>query len=269
MTDHPSFYSIMPATVRYATDINAKQQVIYTEITCLCNVNGYCTAKNKYFSERFNVTKITISRWISNLEKQNYIRIEIDKTKGNERRIYLTDKMLGINKNVNRVLTKLIIPINKTDNTYNNTSINNTSINNKNIKKGWEYDEDFKKFLEAYPSQSVKSKILCYKIFKKSIKGKPNLLDKILKSLEIQKRGRDLSQLYECFIADWQRAKNWLLEERWDYSPTTNESYYQNRSPRFQEMKKRLGSYARDEWYREKGYIANDTGKLQRDPTAI
>ena len=43
-----SYYSILPAVVRYDKDLTDKAKLLYSEITCLCNKEGYCFATNNY-----------------------------------------------------------------------------------------------------------------------------------------------------------------------------------------------------------------------------
>ena len=60
----PNYYSIIPAEIRYDPDLPPNAKLLYSEITSLCNKEGYCYASNKYFSKLYKVNKIT--RRISN-----------------------------------------------------------------------------------------------------------------------------------------------------------------------------------------------------------
>ena len=42
----PSYYSIIPADVRYDNRLNANEKLLFSEISALTNVCGYCYAKN-------------------------------------------------------------------------------------------------------------------------------------------------------------------------------------------------------------------------------
>lgn len=89
-----SYYSVIPATVRYDNRLKPAEKLIYSEITSLTNRMGYCFAKNKYFANLYGVTTHTVSQWISHLEKLEYVYIELirDKSKEiKERRIYIND----------------------------------------------------------------------------------------------------------------------------------------------------------------------------------
>lgn len=113
----PSYYAIIPATVRYDNSLKSGEKLLYSEITALANKNGYCFAQNKYFAELYNVTLVTVSRWIFHLKKLKYIETEIIKNEKKEiisRNIYILDTPYyqknrypylqkskeGINKNV-------------------------------------------------------------------------------------------------------------------------------------------------------------------------
>ena len=93
----PNYFAIIPAEIRYNKNLKAIEKLMYGEITALANKEGYCFAKNKYFAELFDVANNTVSRWISNLEKQGYIKIVIirnDRKQVIERRIYITNTYL-------------------------------------------------------------------------------------------------------------------------------------------------------------------------------
>src|SRR5690554_1486681 len=136
----PSYYSILPAEVRYDEELSPSQKILYSEITALANKYGYCMASNKYFADLYGVSTVTISRWLNKLKEKGYVIVKISEESGNERKIYINNER-GINKNVKTPINKNVkTPINKNVKTpinknvkHNNTSINNTSINNNNI----------------------------------------------------------------------------------------------------------------------------------------
>ena len=115
--DSPDFYAIIPADVRYDRSLKPNAKLLYGEITALCNKEGFCWADNGYFADLYQVSKETISRWISQLELAKYLKLEHYPEKGNSRKIYLnsvlTKKSIGLDKKVNRVLTKKSIGIDK------------------------------------------------------------------------------------------------------------------------------------------------------------
>ena len=126
-----NYYAIIPADVRYDKRLKPLARLLYGEITALCNEKGYCWASNSYFAELYEVSDITISRYISELKEYGYIKCIYDKTQENidKRKIYIRPSYQngqdGINRNDNTVLTKQSIPsyqngqdgINRNDNT--------------------------------------------------------------------------------------------------------------------------------------------------------
>lgn len=148
-----SYYAIIPANVRYDTELTANAKLLYGEITALCNEKGYCWANNYYFSELYGVSIKSVSRWINQLIEKGYIYSEMTYKKGkkeiDERRIYLgsnpkegIDKNVqtprqncpeGIDKNVQTPIDKIV----QDNNTSFNTTINNTVNSRKQV-----YDEE-------------------------------------------------------------------------------------------------------------------------------
>lgn len=130
----PNYYSVIPADVRYDKNLKANEKLLYGEITALSNQKGYCWAENNYFAKLFEVSKATVSRWVSNLEKNGYVRTELIYGKDKqvtERRIYMADPLL----------TKSSIPPIRNNQDpidenvkeeLNITRTNTTSINNDN-----------------------------------------------------------------------------------------------------------------------------------------
>ena len=110
----PNFYAIIPASVRYDSTIIPNAKLLYGEITAMCNSEGYCWAENSYFATLYGVSMYTISRWISQLEKGNYINTELNKKEGNTRKIFIVDASVTlltksakpIDEKRKRVLTK-------------------------------------------------------------------------------------------------------------------------------------------------------------------
>ena len=107
-----NYYAIIPATVRYDTNLKAAEKLLYGEITALANIKGYCYASNRYFARLYNVTLHTVSQWISHLEKLQYITLEMirDNKVIKERRIYIND-IPYIQKNTYPYVLKSTYPI--------------------------------------------------------------------------------------------------------------------------------------------------------------
>ena len=71
--ENPSYYAIIPAEVRYDENLSPNAKLLFAEITCLCNKNGVCKASNKYFSDLYKVSTVSVSTWVSQLVKNGYI----------------------------------------------------------------------------------------------------------------------------------------------------------------------------------------------------
>lgn len=141
--ENPAYYGILPASIRYDKNLKPMEKIMYSELTALSNKNGYCNATNSYFAELYEVSKNTVSLWISDLEKAGYIKTKLIYEPGTknikERRIYIANP---ITKNDDTYHEKEVDPITKNDDTPitknredNNTSINNTRIILKENKK--------------------------------------------------------------------------------------------------------------------------------------
>ena len=133
---HPSYYAILPAPVRYCNELSSFQKILFAEISALTNKDGYCFASNDYFAKLFETSTETISRAISGIAKAGFVIVEVDKSAGNTRKIYLSEQLPLLTKKSTPIDKKVNTPIDEKINTpidekvkYNNTSINNTSIN--------------------------------------------------------------------------------------------------------------------------------------------
>ena len=126
--EKPSYYAIIPANVRYNNEIKPNAKLLYGEITCLSNNEGFCWAMNQYFAELYEVDKKTISRWIGQLKKFGYIDVQVNYREGTKqiksRYIKLTTPRDEI---VPTLGTKLSLPRDEIV-TVNSTSNNITSV---------------------------------------------------------------------------------------------------------------------------------------------
>ena len=88
MSDKPNFYAILPAFVRYDTELSANAKLLYSEITSLCNEKGFCWATNSYFANLYGISERTIQNLIKQLNDKDYITIKI---LGNSKRLIYID----------------------------------------------------------------------------------------------------------------------------------------------------------------------------------
>lgn len=89
MENKPAYYAILTAEVRYDKNLSANAKLLFAEITALSQKEGYAWASNKYFADLYGVDKDTVSRWVGELVKHSYIKIEVNREAGNIRKIYL------------------------------------------------------------------------------------------------------------------------------------------------------------------------------------
>ena len=225
--ENVSYYAIIPADVRYDATLKPNAKLLYGEITALCNQKGYCWASNSYFANLYNVSKETVSRWISLLIKRGYLHIEViydDKKKCiAERRIYLTtaiDKNVNtycqksqypIDEKINRVSSKKSIPIDekvKENNTVNNTS-NNKKNNTANTSK---IKDDFARLWALYPNK--KGKHLAEKAYEKAVKNgvSNDVIEKAIHAFVDECRRNRTESRYIP------HGGTWFNQERWNDS---------------------------------------------------
>jgi hypothetical protein len=120
--DKPSYYAIIPASVRYDANLKANSKLLYGEITSLANQKGYCYASNQYFADLYGVSKETASRWVKQLIKHGHITSQLIYKEGTKEIVnrYLRICQEGIAQNVNRGIDEK----SKDNNTSNNNKVN-------------------------------------------------------------------------------------------------------------------------------------------------
>lgn len=129
-----SYYAIIPANVRYDKELKPNAKLLYGEITALANEKGYCWATNGYFAELYGVSPETISRWVSQLNKKGYVKVEIIRNEYNkqieERRIYIAN--YPIDEKVNTPCQKSQDPLSKKSRPLDEKVKDNITVNSKN-----------------------------------------------------------------------------------------------------------------------------------------
>ena len=121
MKEKPNYYAILTAEVRYSKALTPNAKLLYAELTALCNMNGKCTASTEYFCRLYEVSRVSIQKWLKNLEENNHIkRVNIYKQ--------------GSKEILTRVITLVNTPSKEklTDNT--NINITNTNLTDSNTK---------------------------------------------------------------------------------------------------------------------------------------
>lgn len=114
----------IPTSILGDSSLTSLEKLILIEIVSLSKKEGYCWAKNKHFMDMFNVTKQTVSKSISSLSKNNYIKLEYI-----ERDINVSKRKIipsGVLKNfLTGIQKKYNSSIQKNFNQYNNKLNNN------------------------------------------------------------------------------------------------------------------------------------------------
>lgn len=183
MTENPSYYSIIPATVRYDNSLKANEKLLYGEITSLASATGACWATNAYFAKLYGVTNIAVSNWIKDLIDKGYLaRKDIKGPDGKEQKRVLcitplNKSLRGVKQNFNTPLKQIF--------KENNTSINNTSINkthsaDKSAQRVLK--DEFEQLWKNYPNKKGKNTAFNhYKAWrKKSVKNTNEYLEQKL-----------------------------------------------------------------------------------------
>lgn len=167
--EHPSYYSILTADVRYDKRLKPNEKLLFSEITALSNKRGYCNASNNYFAQLYDVTTVTASNWVKHLKDRGYIDVEMiyDGKQIKERRIFVNSN--PIKENFNTPKEKVEDPIKnnfkggiKEKFKDNITRFNNTSKNK-------QLEEDFEKLWKLYPRKEGKKK--AFEAYKRAIKN--------------------------------------------------------------------------------------------------
>ena len=197
----PNYYAVIPADVRYNKNLSPNSKLLYAEITALCNMNGKCTATTDYFCKLYEVSRISIQKWLKILEKNNYIkRVNIYKQGSKE------------------ILTRVITLVNKphkeklTDN--NNININNTNLTDSNKKaffkkpsvidiidycKERNNNIDAEAFIDFYESKD-------WKIGKNKMKD----WKAAVRTWECRETKKPTMSKLDAQISSWQKAKKLL-----------------------------------------------------------
>lgn len=84
----PSFWAVIPATVRYDKTVGSTAKLLFAEITALSNIEGYCWASNNYFASLFDISITQVSRLIKDLEDRGFLKSFVDSRAGNQRKLY-------------------------------------------------------------------------------------------------------------------------------------------------------------------------------------
>lgn len=179
----PSYYAVIPANVRYDTRLSPLAKLLYGEITCLCQKEGFCWATNAYFERLYQKSKWQIVRMINQLTEFGYITKEIEyyeNTKQVKKRLL---RLGGTEKKEYFYSKNATTPSSKNDTTpgSRNDTYNNTSINNINIKKVSKKERQLESDKNSPENEKNNSNSISQKQTKaKKTKPKPISFDEII-----------------------------------------------------------------------------------------
>ena len=130
--EHQSYYAVIPANVRYDSKIPMGAKLLYGEITCLCNKEGFCWATNAYFSKLYSVSDRSIQRWLECLREKEYIDIKVERGASIEQtKRHITIKCSDCREDMTKMSPphdKNVAPPHDKNVTHNNTSNNKSNI---------------------------------------------------------------------------------------------------------------------------------------------
>lgn len=200
--EQPSYFSILTADVRYDKRLSDFARLLYSDITALCNKQGYCSATNDYFAQIFDKSRRTISATIASLAETGYIAIEIIRDGSNA----VVTRKIWVQANAQKAAEQVSDPI---EENFQDIKENNTSNNNSpHTPKG--EDELFDQFWQAYPKRVAKKP--ARRAWDK-LHVDNDLLAKILAALAWQKRTDDWQRDGGRYIPN---PATWLNGGRWE-----------------------------------------------------
>ena len=207
--------------MRYDKRLSDFARLLYSDITALCNRQGYCSASNGYFAEVFGKSARTISATIASLAKCRYITIEMIRDDATNavigRKIWVqasaqaaTEKVADpIEENFHGDREKLPYPI---EENFQYIKENITSINNNPLTPTGE-SELFDEFWAAYPKHVAKKP--ARRAWDK-LHADRDLLDALLTALEWQTRTEAWQRDGGRYVPN---PATWLNGRRWEDEP--------------------------------------------------
>lgn len=132
----PFIKLVFPTSLLGDKNLTTLERLLLIYILSLCKKKGYCWAKNRYLSEKFGVSKQTISKSISSLSKYDYIVVKhSNKEKNDDKRKIIISEVFK--KRISDIQENLNTSIQENFKQYNK----NNNIR-KNIGPAVEYDDE-------------------------------------------------------------------------------------------------------------------------------
>jgi tRNA nucleotidyltransferase/poly(A) polymerase len=202
MNEKPSYYAVIPAKVRYDSILTPNAKLLYAEITALCNMNGKCIASTQYFANLYNVSRVSIQKWLKQLEDNKHIKRKVIYKEGTKQILHRYITL------VSKPSSHLVGQASKdklTDNT--NISISNTNLTDSNRR----IINKLKKEVEAFDTID---------------KHKEDFLEYWLES---NQKGKTKYEMQKTWSTK-RRLKNWILNYNnwWEKNNPSNHSKVDN-----------------------------------------
>ena len=206
----PSYWAVLPATVRYDEKIPASAKLIFAEISALTEKRGFCYASNEYLMQLFGVSERTLQRHLKALEGRGYIQI-LDGDGGvGRRKIFAGINPLGNPDKIDGVTPSKLSPNPDKNVTHNNKENKKENNPPKAPQEGaaWKPDR-FLGFWNFYPVH--KSKQAAIRAWDR-LRPSDELIAEIGKALTRQKQSEEWTRE----DARIPYAATYLNQRRWE-----------------------------------------------------
>ncbi len=281
----PTYYSVLPASVRYCKSLTHFEKILYSELSCLTTTKGYCFATNSYFAKIYGCNTKTITRSFSNLEKNGFIKIQLLKKPSGEvvqRRIFLVaatsfcEQPMDKNVSDNIIKSNTIKYNNITENpfsfenslfTVRSTEKENLNLLTENDNLDFDYlnfKDKERKYLNLDELNYLKSKVNIqdYDIFDKFITKQDEnkfVVDKSFRGIFLDTVGVD----YMIFLNFFNQKRKLQCNNSKVNDNNVENATKQTRSGHFEEISKKSTKLSTDEKNVQK------TRKMTKEPTDL
>lgn len=167
------YYAVIPATILFNERLKPNEKLLYALVTALSNKEGYCYASNRYLGEKLGVDPVTVSRWLTDLRRNDYIFVDIMRNEKKEiicRRIYPNDVPYRLNNQYPyRLKNQEGIDEKVKDNNIIDNNINTHTVSKEKFNENvFLYDYEYKQLVEEYGESKTKKCIEELSLYKKS-----------------------------------------------------------------------------------------------------
>lgn len=226
--EKPSYWAVIPASVRYDEELSPSAKLLYAEISSLTGETGYCYASNQYFAVLYHLSERTIIRLLKELRDHGYIRIEDGDGGAALRKVFaglnpLTKMSPPPDKNVTPPPTKMS-PVSEKNNNINPPKAPQKGARSPKSTPEWE-PECFEAFWKLYPRGADR----CGAVREwDRLKPDRTLMKTMGSALKKQMASPEWSDVqYIPHARRWLRERRWTDEDRslpepevtWAYDP--------------------------------------------------